>query len=376
MISRNLFRNAFRLFLPCFLAAGIPYLLPAQPGESISPAGTVAAADNRAEAAAPKQREITAAEDSTAKRLSTLEKILSKLPEFSGYVNLRYYYNDLNGPTNTFDVRRANLTVKGRIVPSMEYLMQAAFLPNPRILDAFIRWNIKDWLSIQAGQFKIPFSLEIIKAGLPLETTESSQVINALTPYQDECGIQAVGRDIGIMFGGKLLPHNGFHLLEYQVGIFNGAGINRTDDNRAKDFSGRLFVNPIRHLQLALSYYNGRYGNNGDLHKRIRSGIGAQYEDNRWLGRAEYIRGNTGGRRSEGYYLLAGYYAARRLQPILRYDMYRSDRHASDTRIDSYTVGFTYYIKGLSRFQVNYTYADRTAGKSSNLLTVQAWASF
>ena len=44
---------------------------------------------------------------------SKWSKIVEKLPKISGYVFMRYQYNDASSKTNTFDIRRARMSFSG-----------------------------------------------------------------------------------------------------------------------------------------------------------------------------------------------------------------------------------------------------------------------
>ncbi|MDD5315157.1 MAG: porin, partial [Bacteroidales bacterium] len=90
-------------------------------------------------------------------RTTKLEGIVSKLPKMSGFINLRYQYED---QTNSFDIRRARLDFRGNPVKWFDYRLQVDFASSPKIIDAFVRLKISPMFNLQAGQFKLAFSLE------------------------------------------------------------------------------------------------------------------------------------------------------------------------------------------------------------------------
>ena len=57
----------------------------------------------------------------TEKRVTVLEKITSALPTISGFVNMRYQYD---GESNSFDIRRAQLDLKGNLAAKLDYRFQ------------------------------------------------------------------------------------------------------------------------------------------------------------------------------------------------------------------------------------------------------------
>lgn len=313
-----------------------------------------------------KGQESTIANPQTdADRITKLEKITEKLPQISGFVNIRYQYNG-SDETNSFDLRRARINLQGNIVKPLTYRFQVEFANNPKILDAYLQWKINDYLNIRAGQYKIPFSLENPYSPTNLEVMDNSLVISGLSGYADVSGISANGRDIGAGVNGSFFNRDGYSIVNYSLGVFNGAGINRSDANRAKDFSGMLSVNPIRALSIAGYHYNGRTGAQGETFKRIRMGFGAKYDDGIWLVRSEYIWGKTGDMKSEGAYAVFGYHVHRMIQLIAKYDYFKRDLADKDTCQHNYTGGVNFIPLKYLRIQVNYVRKTLPIGKSDH----------
>lgn len=288
------------------------------------------------------------------KRMTVVEKITSKLPKISGFINVRYQYSAESGNANGFDIRRARLDFKGDMAAKLDYRFQVEFAGTPKILDAYLRYRIDRCFNLQVGEFKIPFSIENAYAPSTLETVDNSMAISRLCNYADISGIAANGRYLGVMFYGGFIKKNGYNLIDYAVGVFNGYGINIKDNNKSKDFSGRLTISPLQHLSFAGSYYYGRYGKEGETHGRMRAG--AKWEDSRLLFRSEYIYGKTGGVESDGVYAVAGYFVHPKFQPVLRYDYFLQDKSRSSTAETDYSVGLNYYPIKVLRFSANYTY--------------------
>ena len=313
---------------------------------------------------------------SIEERIAKVENITSKLPKISGYLNMRYQYSDADD-SNSFDIRRMRVNFQGDISPSFDYRLQVEFANSPKILDAYIRWKINSSFNIEAGQFKFPFSLENPYGPTNLEVIDNSLVITALSGYSDLSGISANGRDVGVSFYGSLLKKESYNIIDYHVGIFNGAGINASDKNKSKDFSGMLSIHPIKDLTVAVSHYNGSTGAQDDTHQRVRSGAGVKYDDGKFLFRSEYIQGKTGAMKSEGAYGVFGYFVTPKFQPVVKYDYFKTDMSANNTEQNNYLLGFNYLpIKNI-RLQLNYTrktYAGDT--KDFNYLAAQIVAIF
>lgn len=293
--------------------------------------------------------------DSSRVRLDKLEKILAKLPRISGFVNFRYQYSD---EMSTFDIRRARLDFKGDLSPVFDYRLQVEFSPNTILLDAFMRAKIKPWLYVQAGEFKIPFTIENPYSPQNMEFIDMTPAITRLCSYQDLSGVRSSGRDIGIMVGGSLFKKDDFHHLEYSVGVFNGAGLNLRDNNKSKDVIGKINFFPIKHLLFSVSGHIGEMVlDETHLYKRRdRWSGGVRYDNKKVVVRSEYIAGNTAGLRSEGGYILAGYTFFEKLTPVLRYDLFREDIRNNETLQAGYAVALNYWPFKYFRCQLNYTY--------------------
>ncbi|MDR0367530.1 MAG: OprO/OprP family phosphate-selective porin [Bacteroidales bacterium] len=279
----------------------------------------------------------------TVQRLSKVENLLSKLPKISGLVNFRYRYDD---DRSTFDIRRARLDVKGDVGKMFDYRIQADFAAAPRLLDAQIRFKIKPYFNIQLGQFKVPFSLENPYSPTGLECIDNAMVISRLVGYADVAGINANGRDVGVMFYGGFLRKRGYSIIEYNIGVFNGSGINTNDNNKSKDVIARIFVNPIKPISISLSGYVGEaYLNDSMRHEtRDRYGVGVRYDDKKWLFRTEYIYGKTADMESSGAYAVLAYTFFGKLQPVLRMDYFQQDMSSNATAEIDYMAGVNYWF--------------------------------
>ena len=87
---------------------------------------------------------------------SKWSKIVEKLPTISGYTFIRYQYNDAASQTNTFDIRRARLSLSGKPAKWFEYKIQLEFASSPKIMDAYAKFKIDPMFNVQVGQMKIP----------------------------------------------------------------------------------------------------------------------------------------------------------------------------------------------------------------------------
>lgn len=313
--------------------------------------------------------------DTLTQKVSKLENILSKLPRISGLLNVRYQYTK---DMSSFDIRRARLDIRGDATRWFDYRLQVDFASSPKILDAFIRAKIKPYFNIQVGEFKAPFSLESPYSPITLECIDNSQVITRLVGYEDVSGIRANGRDIGFMFYGGVFQKEGYSILEYNIGVFNGAGINIRDNNKSKDVVARIDVHPVKPVTLSASGYIGEtYMNDTMKHEtRNRAGFGVRYDDSKWLFRSEYIYGLTSKTESMGGYAVIAYTFIKKLQPLFRFDCFHRDITQIATQQINYTVGLNYWIiKRNVGLQANCTWQTFHDSKNNSIL-VTAMATF
>lgn len=283
--------------------------------------------------------------------------------QVSGYAEARYRQADTI--KDTFDVRRARLSLKGDLGRGFDYRLQADFAGSTaKMLDASLGWRHADWLKVTAGQFKIPFSQENLQSSNKMELINRSMVVGALVARAGDVIGDQNGRDIGVQAAGNFALFKTPGFLEYAVGVFNGSGINRTDLNDQKDVVGRFVVKPYQGLLVGCSVYEGRYTLSATPdQKDIRRRFGAEfaYQKGPFLARGEYIKGQDVEVKKDGWYLLGGWMAVPgKFQVLYRYDAYDPDttKENNASRLD--TLGFAWYINKWAFVQVNY---DRAGGQ-------------
>lgn len=308
--------------------------------------------------------ELAARIDSLQAKTSTWGKIVANLPKISGYLQLGYQWSETS---SDFFIKRARMSFSGDIYrDKLDYRLQLEFASSPKIVDAYLRYKPFGGLNFQLGEYKIPFLLENPDcAPLKLEFIEYSMVVTRLVGLNDVCGISgATGRDIGAMIFGGFVKRDGYYLINYNVSVFNGEGINLRDQNRSKDVVGRLTLQPIKNLQLSGSYYWGEYGK--DYLKRIRYGAGAAYDGRLGVLRGEYIRGITGEMISEGWFAVAGWRFCPKFMAAVRVEAFMRDIELSQTRQKNYAVALTWQPIKYLRCQVEYTFEDHFADGVAN----------
>jgi hypothetical protein len=197
-------------------------------------------------------------------------------------------------------------------------------------------WQPLQQIGIRAGIQKMPFLAETTFSPVSLGMIGYSQAVSALGGYSsDVTGINSRSRDVGISLSGSLWPQDGYSLLQYCVGVYNGNGYSFRDNNAAKDLQGRLIFQPARNLKISLGGMYGHYtpadaAGNAAPAARHRISAGIWFDNGKWFVRSENIYGITGALRSDGIMALAGFQFLSRLQLTARVDRFQRD--LSDTR--------------------------------------------
>ncbi len=305
--------------------------------------------------------------DSLKARASGWDRFQAALPAISGYVQMGYEWSE---DASTFFIKRVRLTLAGEITPKLDYRVQLEFA-SPKVVDAVLRYRPLEALNFQLGEYKIPFSIEnTVYVPLKYEFIEYPLALRRLMGFNDVCGLSATGRDMGVMAYGGFLRHDGEHVVNYNIGVFNGEGINSRDRNHSKDMVARLTLCPVAGLQIAGSGYWGEYG--PDYLERVRYGAGICYDRGPVVLRYEYIYGTTGlpdnggTLESDGWYAVGGWRVTPEVMPVVRYDTFCENRDVRATRQTNYTAGVLWVPVRRLRCQLNYTYEDYASASVAN----------
>ena len=242
--------------------------------------------------------------DTTAVATQEKEKtpIFTK-PKFSGYAMVSYQATfQKTGNTNTYDIRLVRAAFEGRIINDFYYKIQGQINGNfstiassPRLVDYFMEWQKLEFLKIRVGQFKRPFTFENPMNPIDQGFMSYSQPVSKLSGFSDCSGEHASnGRDIGVQLQGDFLKNgSGRNLLHYQVGMFNGQGINVKDVDNKKDIIGGIWVMPIAGMRIGVFGWEGSYarknGNEKVSLNKHRYALSAEYKKDDLQLRAEYI---------------------------------------------------------------------------------------
>ena len=290
--------------------------------------------------------------------------------KFSGYGMVQYQASDKDGAeTNGFNLRLVRMALEGRAHQDFYWKVQMQINGNTydpdksstdiRLVDLFGEWQKYEFFKVKAGQFKRPFTFENPMHPITQGFMSYSQNVSKLAGFSDRCGGNASnGRDIGVQIQGDFLKDaNGRNLLHYQIGAFNGEGINQKDKDNRKDIIGGVWIMPIKGMRIGAFGWTGSRAGVGEKNRYALSG---EYTQDDWTFRTEYIHSQGWNAahtsdKADGYYALC-------IAPIqknkfhvkARYDLYREAKEWGQSKT-LYEVGADYmFTKNL---QINFEYA-------------------
>ncbi len=308
--------------------------------------------------------------------------------KFSGYGMVQYQASDQeDAENNGFNLRLVRLALEGRAHKDFYWKAQMQINGNTydpdksktdiRLVDLFGEWQKYEFFKVKAGQFKRPFTFENPMHPITQGFMSYSQNVTKLAGFSDRTGEQGSnGRDIGLQVQGDFLKNdNGRNLLHYQVGVFNGEGINQKDRDNRKDIIGGLWVVPVTGLRIGAFGWTGTRAAVGEKNRYAFSG---EYAKDDWTFRTEYIHSQGWNAthtidKADGIYALCiAPVQKNKFHVKARYDLYREAKEWGQSKT-MYEVGADYvFTKNL---QVNLEYArvnDRTAANHNyNMVDVE-----
>lgn len=298
---------------------------------------------------------------------------------------------------STFRLRRAEIRVKGEIVPKQvayQLMIDPAKVLDPdkttvqtadgstsvtvnqsstvSIMQDFFITFLSDYADVSMGQFKIPVSWEGYNGSSKLLFPERAA---AARKWGDK-------RDIGLRVDKKLFDEKFY----YSLSILNGEGQNRADSNNQKDVGLRVEAYPIKEIMVGAVGYMG-------ITERDRTATKDRVEGDfriemaNALFQAEYIRAwdvpATGSDRIQGhgFYAAAGYTLFDRLQPVARVGYLdpnvKEDSTAKEDETWVFEGGLNYYLaKHEAKLQASYSVFDYELAKTRHELILAAQVSF
>ncbi len=342
---------------------------------------------------------------------TTQEKSSIELPawvkniKFSGYGMLQYQGQDPEGNhSNSFNLRLARFILDGKI-GDFDWRAQIQGTnatgpgqPTVQLVDLYAEWRKFPEFKVRAGQFKRAFTYENPTHPITQGWRGYADVINKLSAFGDRTGEKSSGgRDIGIQVSGDLFPNaNGRRLFHYQVGVYNGEGVNQKDMDNRKDIIAGVWVMPIKGVRIGAFGWTGSRGGMLDPEtgktvsiEKNRYCLSAEYDLNEYTFRAEYIHSQGWGAKSPGNNVREicyengdkadGWYVfgiipliKSKLHAKARYQSYRNQKNWA-TSVNQVECGLNYFFTKNLELHLEYSHVnDRNlANHDYNLIDME-----
>ena len=316
--------------------------------------------------------------------------------KFSGYGMLQYQGQDPEGNhSNSFNLRLARFILDGKI-GDFDWRAQIQGTnatgpgqPTVQLVDLYAEWRKYPEFKVRVGQFKRAFTYENPTHPITQGWRGYADVINKLSAFGDRTGEKSSGgRDIGVQVSGDLFPNaNGRKLFHYQVGVYNGEGVNQKDMDNRKDFIGGIWVMPIKGVRIGAFGWTGSRGGMLDpltgqkrSIEKNRYALSAEYDLNEYTFRAEYIHsqgwgaaspGNnvreidySKGDKADGWYVFGIVPIVKsKLHAKARYQTYRNQKEWG-TSVNQFECGLNYFFTKNLEMHLEYSRVnDRTLAK-------------
>ncbi len=292
-----------------------------------------------------------------------------------------------------FEIPYAILGVSGKAFDKITFnlTINAAKSGASLLQQAWFDINLKDQLRFRVGKFKTPYNQaylvtlgETLFPVLPVSLTTSVNIPHSLNAVNPNF---ATGFDLGVMMHGLLGGK-----WEYNLGIFNGTGINV--NTAQKGMSDDLGIPSLLYAGRVAYMPNGlmpsHQGRTDDLHNNkllfalsasynveaewessddFRAGFEFAWLINRWYFSAEayymHMKFTKLQKSSAKYgfiggYAQAGYFLTEKFQAALRYDFFDRNSPDTDGSLNLPAVGLNYYLFGYNlKLQAMYQYCGR-----------------
>ena len=294
------------------------------------------------------------------------------VPKVGGYIIGGYKYSDQEsahgGPG--FNCRLIRLYVDGSIFSDFKYRIQfQANGSSPHVKDFYVEWAKYKEFSVKLGQFKRAFTFENPMNPWDVGVGDYSFLVQKMSGMGDRLGEANMGgRDQGIQIQGDLFPmeNDQYRLVHYQLGLYNGQGINQADANKAKDLIGTIQIQPIKGLYIGAFGWKGDWVNaSGVTLKRERISYGMKYDVNNWTLRTEYATAIGGEKEQSGaagaLYVTVGVPVVDWMKVYLKWDDFRERDYLDSVPVrshDMYSACVNFRLHKNLNFQLEYRHHD------------------
>ncbi len=206
--------------------------------------------------------------------------------------DLRSSGQDLEAAGGAFDLPRHQVGVKGDVLKVVEFEVMKEVADGPW-RDVYVNVRPLGAVQVQAGKFKLPFSMDQLTARRSLDFVYRTLAGETLAP----------NRDVGFMLHGQLWNR----LVRYQVGSFRGDGENAPslepppllpnevpDTPSKRSVAGRLRIRPLSPLSVPKYFETLEIGASA-MHSEVPEGLnhlhGKTLFGTKFFGRNYYTNG-------------------------------------------------------------------------------------
>ncbi len=203
---------------------------------------------------------------------SVAAREVNYMPEFGAAIRARWEM-ETDGGLNRFMLRNARVSVAGHIAAPVDYFLQADLCDcgKMKFLDGWVRLAISGGFRFQAGQFRMPFGVDICRG------PGNYLFANRSFIGRDMCNFRAVGFKASCEVPGTPLT--------VEAGVFNPGTISdHTPWTHEKAYAGRAV--------LALGDFRLSGGVMSVIPDSVRINMldaAVAYDNQRWHAEAEYL---------------------------------------------------------------------------------------
>lgn len=250
---------------------------------------------------------------------------------------------------NGFSISNARIILGGEI-EKFNYYFQSNFVRTKSILDVRLGYKFTSLLNLDIGQFKAPFGGEFLISSPNIDLINRSQATNNLVP----------NRQIGMRLWGNLINKN----FRYDIGIFNGNGINDNNNNDNNFlYVSRISLNKINLKNKKFFNFglNVAYSKENNIHfngNKFLFGSDFRLLFNKILLSSEFIlqkldTTNAAQKTTYGYHITSGYLINKKVHFFIRWDSFIFDDKIS-TKNNLCILGMNYLPNEIFKFKMNY----------------------
>lgn len=298
-------------------------------------------------------------------------------PKIQGTVRAKYEYNT-SLDAHRFQVRNARFGVNGKLSKITSYKAEIDLSDEgkTKMLDAYIRIRATQWLTLTAGQQKIPFGTDNLRSPHLIYFANRSFVGKQLSSGLRDVGFTA------LLTRKKILP------LTIQAGIYNGDGVYQQQKwQKEMNYALRIEAFPMENLEISFNYNSirpedvrinlldvGAYTNIGHLHLEMEY-IRKTYENNVFPITKSFSA-------FAAYDILLKNKTFTKMTPLIRYDMmtdnnkgkkengaYRTDDRARERISTGLTLSLNKpYLNDIRLNYEHYMYPQNTPNKDSKIV--------